>query len=83
MSETETAFLERGTSEWNNAWFMLRVLDGTDVDAVNDGECWQYMGTEKREDIWEHVFRHRVHPITGEREYRRVRPSLTWERGAE
>jgi len=34
------------------------------MDAPNEGEQWQYMGTFKQGDRAVHEFRHRNHPVT-------------------
>jgi hypothetical protein len=60
--------------EWRIMWNALVLFwkgDTADYNA-SFGECWQYMGTVLRADTWEHVFRHRMHPRTGRREYFRV-----------
>ncbi len=70
-------FLDRHDAELESAWGWLRARWG-DVSEEHEGERWQYMGTELRADGWEHVFRHRCHPSTGERVYWRCAASSAW-----
>ncbi len=68
-------FLNPGSPAWNAAWAALAA------DPINAGlekpteaynpefmEAWQYMGSVGNMA----EFRHRCHPVTGQREYRRV-----------
>lgn len=43
---------EPGSPAWDEAWAALAAEFG-DVDG------WQYMGTERRDGVWAHCFRHR------------------------
>ena len=70
---------QRGSPAWDAAWSGLaRVLvtdglgDGADLAQENDGETWQYMGSEQIETGLLHEFRHRDHPKSHCREYRDV-----------
>lgn len=67
-------YLSPGTPEWTAAWAELArdpVNAGQPEPRVclNEGEVWQYMGPE---DDGRQCFRHRCHPATGQREYRKV-----------
>ena len=45
----------------------------TTSEHPRNGECWQYMGSFRREELgcaWLHEFRHRDHPESGSREHR-------------
>ena len=74
----EMYFVEQSDPEWEHMWGMLAdhpINDGFSepTEAASDnGECWQYLGTEHRksEGQWKHCFRHRSHPKTDQREYR-------------
>lgn len=63
-------YLKPDTQEWEYAWAQLaahplnNVLPDSKM-AVNNGEVWEYMGTDKGK----HTFRHRCHPSSDEREY--------------
>src|SRR5437762_5415853 len=78
--EAEYPMLKRGSAEWVRAWDglrsddlerypQLRVAHTESLKCAwcNHGECWEYMGTTKRnplhEGVWVHEFRHRDHPI--------------------
>ncbi|MBI2060668.1 MAG: hypothetical protein HYT87_12935 [Nitrospirae bacterium] len=64
-------FADRDSKLWNEAW---ASLGATSEPNPESGEDWQYMGTAEAEDgHWYHEFRHRDHPVTGTREYRRYR----------
>lgn len=86
MSEQSTPHLNRAdTAEWNHAWRGLGMVlladglgDGSDLEQEHDGEGWQYMGSEAAERGAVHGFRHRCHPVTGDRLYRRVRATEGW-----
>jgi hypothetical protein len=81
MAQTAaTAYLERGSSEWNKAWFILGIIEDFDLVRPHHGELWQYMGSERTDAGWQHVFRHRCHPSNSERKYHRVSASVTWKR---
>lgn len=60
--------VETDSAEWIAMWLALEEEFG-DVVQSNDGECWQYMGSEGDE----HSFRHRFHPDTQSRLYVTVR----------
>jgi hypothetical protein len=78
MAAQAFTWVPRDTREWRDAWNGLIEL--THKEGINptrdpgqtdarSGESWQYMGTVDGT----HEFRHRHHPYTGQREYRRVR----------
>ncbi len=62
-------------SELIRAWVEL-----VDPVCLNDGETWQYMASEQHE-TWQHVFRHRCHPATGEVMFVRVPAAANWSPG--
>lgn len=67
-------FYDESTREWDWMWTRLGELEinfglPDPTVAINEGEAWQYMGTERRGRKWVHVFRHRCHPKTNDREY--------------
>ncbi len=66
MQATE---VQRDSDEWNRMWAELasKEINSGDTECVHPEtmESWQYMGT--RHGV--HSFRHRNHPVTGEREY--------------
>lgn len=70
MKENQVTFIEPNTAEWKKMWDELAsngINTGIEEPhtASNDGEMWQYMGTETQG----HCFRHRCHPNTDAREY--------------
>ncbi len=72
-------------TEWDAMWAALVVRwggDAADSNPAFGGEVWQYMGTHPTEDGfgWEHLFRHRMHPRTGRREYCTCRASHGFHR---
>ena len=77
MASTTSFFLERDTpgwsAAWNGLWLSTRLRFGIgDITAYNAEyrEVWQYMGSIRRTGRPdEHQFRHRMHPISGQREY--------------
>lgn len=67
--------------EWHLAWQGLARLTGDDdfeAQHPESGEVWQYMGSTDARGHWQHEFRHRDHPLTGERRYVRVAASPGW-----
>lgn len=88
MSEQRTPHLSRAdTAEWNHAWRGLGMVlladglgDGSDLEQEHAGMVWQYMGSEPGAHGAVHEFRHRCHPLSGHRLYRRVRASEGWGR---
>ena len=69
----ELVILKRESAEWNSMWERLSqhpINVGLEdpIVALNNGEAWQYMGSNKQGDIVIHSFRHRVHPVTNKRE---------------
>ena len=77
MAAGTLIFLEQDSKGWHEAWNGLRMSHylrwGTADPVAHNAqysECWQYMGTLRREGSPdEHQFRHRMHPISGKREY--------------
>jgi hypothetical protein len=64
-------FISSEEPEWNAMWERLKTATGDkDYMAENEasGEVWQYMGTY---DGY-HEFRHRHHPKTDKREYKKI-----------
>lgn len=78
LTDTErVAFMKKNTNEWIMAWDRLShailnsmLPDPMVAEDADTGEVWQYMGTVFNEDYasWQHEFRHRKHPKTGNRE---------------
>jgi len=72
--ETHTCWITKDDPEWEIMWDAL-ANDPFNAglpnprEAINDGEVWQYMGTEGDGEEAHHVFRHRRHPKTNRREY--------------
>jgi hypothetical protein len=69
-----TRLVDVDSLEWKAIWLTLALhpLNSGCIDPFsckNDGEVWQYMGTDNDE----HVFRHRFHPKTGKREYLKLK----------
>ena len=57
--------LDREDSEWTHAWGGLKTARG-DVVALNDGETWLYMSTERDPDgVVRRHCRHRGRPAGG------------------
>lgn len=74
LATTESRHISQDTdrAEWDRMWAALATLFG-DTSQTNDGETWQYMGTQrKRGGVWAHTFRHRCHPSTGGRLYHSI-----------
>jgi hypothetical protein len=77
MSNSALFFVEPDSPLWHEAWNGLRLSHmlrwgNDDVVSYNAlfGESWQYMGSVARPgQPVEHQFRHRMHPISGQREY--------------
>ncbi|HEY5752219.1 MAG TPA: hypothetical protein VIT21_03655 [Chthoniobacterales bacterium] len=67
---------DRADAELVRAWIEL-----VDPVALHEGECWQYMATEfddAKGGGWQHVFRHRNHPATGDVMFVRVPAHRRW-----
>lgn len=65
-------FVKRDTAEWLFMWLWLELHPinaniNEPTVALNDGECWEYMGSFKHMDKTVHEFRHRNHPATNDR----------------
>lgn len=68
-------FVERDTEEWHQTWALLGtaltahgLVEQWDEQQAHEGEVWQYMGSTRDSDgSWAHQFRHRAHPVHGER----------------
>jgi len=76
--------VEKGSAEWRYMWDALGTHPlGGDCAChhAQYGEVWQYMGTGDMGAGVRHTFRHRVHPVTGKREYIHIRPSRRWAKG--
>lgn len=71
--------VQRGSKEWDAMWARL-ALEPVNAGVQDpscaecDGECWQYMGSSLKHDSGTvvHEFRHRFHPKTRTREYRKI-----------
>jgi len=63
-------------SELIRAWVEL-----VDPVCLHEGETWQYMASEKKQNSWQHVFRHRCHPATAEVMFVRVLATADWSPG--
>ncbi len=79
MSLHNFVYADRNSPAFNAAWDGLsHVLatellgTGEDLAQENEGEVWQYMGSERTPVGLRHCFRHRYHPVTKSREYRWV-----------
>lgn len=90
MTETTTIYAHRSSQAWDAAWEALRTKivednlgDGSDLVQMHPdlGEGWQYMGSQIAGTFMEHEFRHRTHPRTQVREYRRVRTAILSTQG--
>lgn len=77
----KVSFMKENTNEWFVAWGKLSnailnsmLPDPMAAEDPHTGEVWQYMGTVFNEDYasWQHEFRHRKHPKTGNRETYKV-----------
>ena len=67
-----TGWLRLRSKEWNAAWRGLAARTGdSDFVGENQGEAWQYMGSDSWTGRWTHHFRHRNHRRLGF--YARVR----------
>lgn len=71
---TEFIYLDQDDNELQRAWGIIGNYDSDlgvvdPMSAENDGERWQYMGTSPKDGIWHHCFRHRYHPVIGDRVY--------------
>ena len=63
-------FFPQGHPELEKAWQSL--LGGPEAVHPITGDMWQYMGSYKGDAGYAHEFRHRSHPTTNKREYRKV-----------
>ena len=72
--------------EWGRMWTVLsripintRIgLDPFVCENVPYGESWQYMGTYLDGARFVHEFRHRQHPVTMQREIRKIPAPAGW-----
>ncbi|WP_071603880.1 hypothetical protein [Dickeya sp. NCPPB 3274] len=66
-------YVEPGSIEWETMWKELSLFEinagDTECEDKDTGERWQYMGT--KDDV--HVFRHRFHPRTKNREHIKIK----------
>jgi hypothetical protein len=67
-------FLSSDDEELARAWSEF----SDPVAANEDGECWQYVGTEQRGVAWVHVFRHRGLLAADDRAYLSVPATAGW-----
>ena len=79
--KTTYIFIEPNTPEWLYMWAELAQDElNTNLEepetAHNDGEEWQYMGSETDGETAMHYFRHRNHPRTNRREYVSINSSI-------
>ena len=68
----ELIILKRDSESWNYAWDWLKAhpMNAMVIEpsvAENNGEVWQYMGSWLKDGKLISDFRHRNHPITGNR----------------
>lgn len=66
-------FIDRGTADWDRVWALLAASTGGDTTQPCPccRERWQYMGSYSDGARTAHEFRHRHHPLTRSRDYRR------------
>ncbi len=77
--ERTTGWLRLRSKEWNAAWKELARRSGdSDYAGEHQGECWQYMGSDRWLGWWSHHFRHRNHKQLGFYARIRVRASPGW-----
>ena len=72
--------VNRNTSEWNYMWdrlagFYLNKNNEQPCVCMNYGESWQYMDTSIYDGQLKHCFRHRLHPLTNNRQYVKINAS--------
>lgn len=72
-------FLEAQHAEWHDMWSGLASypINGDDPICLNNGKCWEYMGSSADH----HHFRHPLHPRTDKTEYlyvERRRAAMGW-----
>ena len=79
------SFVESTGPEWKAMWATLAATgENIDADEPDSGEYWQYMGSDRDPcGRWSHSFRHRHHPATHTRVYRRVPASPVWAASVE
>jgi hypothetical protein len=79
MPTESLTFIDRTHPEHQRMWARLSAdpINAGDVVCQEpaSGESWQYMGTVRDVRGTFHEFRHRLHPRTLKREYRRI-PTL-------
>ena len=68
----EYIIIQPNSNEWNYMWDWLAkhpINENIDVPSVAnyEGEVWQYMGSFKQDNKVIHSFRHRSHPLHGQR----------------
>jgi len=74
--------IEKKEPEWEIAWKELARRTGDpDCEALDEpsGEVWQYMDSFLGAAGWVHEFRHRHHPVTGDRRYVRIPATPGWK----
>lgn len=72
-------YLDINHSEWPKMWDELASysLNNGDPLCINDGHCWEYMGSTSNH----HHLRHNCHPLTNKTEYiyiERAGAALRW-----
>lgn len=72
-------YLDISNTDWTRMWDELArySLNRGDHLCVNQGHCWEYMGST----IDHHHFRHAHHPLSDRVEYayvERVRAAVAW-----
>lgn len=72
-------YLDNNDSEWNEMWQQLADygINNGDPLCVNQGLCWEYMGSTADH----HNFRHSKHPASGRIEHayiERRRSAIGW-----
>jgi len=74
MSVEQSICIDPSEDQWEIMWAALIKLEGS-ADCENNGEVWQYMGSKIESQEITHTFRHRLHPLTNERQYQKIKMS--------
>lgn len=76
----EMILIKIDSPEWDYMWNWIaeHPLNKDNAEPMvcsNEGEVWQYMGSFMNDNKVVHEFRHRLHPVTGERAYLKLNGS--------